>query len=248
MNVPDIVEIQTNPLARKLGFWAAATAFLTFVVYTLCFTAILLSGPPLMWTSLADYLAYVDRYGGLFQPLAKFAMLLFGLSFVVLISCIHELTHGERRILTRIATSFGLLFAGAIGVHYFTQISAVRINVLAGRTGGLEHFVQANPYSILSAVNMLGWTVFLGLSSLFVAPVFSTGKWDRVIRWALTLTGLFCLGGGIGYVWEITWLVFVTITLGMGGAVLVATAALAFWFRKTTPREPALPTRRRVRR
>jgi hypothetical protein len=77
---------------------------------------------------------------------------------------------------------------------------------------------------------MLVWTVFLGLSSLFVAPVFSRGKRERVIRWAFALTGLFCLGGGIGYVGEIPGLVFVTITLGMGGAVLVATAALALWF------------------
>lgn len=238
MNVYGGIEMQTNPLARKLGFWAAVTAFLTFIAYIVCFTAILLSGPLLMWTSLADYLTYMDRYGGPFQPLSKFAMLLFGLSFVVLLNCVHELTRGERRILTRIATSFGLLFAGAIGMHYFTQISAVRINVLAGRTEGLEHFVQANPYSIVSAINMLGWTLFLGLSSLFVAPAFSGGRRERVIRWAFTLTGVFCLGGGIGYVWEITWLVFVTITLGMGGAVLVAAAALALWFRDNESGSP----------
>jgi hypothetical protein len=122
-----------------------------------------------------------------------------------------------------------------VGTHYFTQISAVRINVLAGRTEGLEHFVQANPYSILSAINMLGWTVFLGLASLFLAPAFSGGRRERVIRWAFVLAGLFCLGGGIGYVWEVTWLVFVTVNLGMGRAVLVATAALALWFRGNRP-------------
>jgi len=235
MNAHDTIESPTNPLARKLGFWAAVVAFATFIVYVVCFTAILLSGPPLMWTTLADYLAYVERYGGSFQPLAKGAMLLFGLGFVVLLNCVHERARRERKILTRIALDFGLLFAGAVGMHYFTQISAVRINVLAGRTEGLEHFVQANPYSILSAINMLGWTVFLGLSSLFVAPAFSGGKRERVIRWAFTLTGLFCLGGGIGYVWEIPGLVFVTINLGMGGAVMVATAALAFWFRENGP-------------
>jgi len=235
MNARARIEIPTNPLARRLGFWASVIACATFIVYVVCFTAILLSGPPLMWTTLADYLTYMDRYGGPFQPLAKFAMLLFGLSFVVLLNCVHEHTRGERRVLTRIAVGFGLLFTGAVGMHYFTQISAVRINVLAGRTEGLEHFVQANPYSILSAINMLGWTVFLGLSSLFVAPVFSGGRRERVIRWAFTLTGLFCLGGGIGYVGEITWLVFVTINLGMGGAVLVATAGLALWFRENGP-------------
>jgi uncharacterized Tic20 family protein len=190
------IDMQTNSLARKLGFWAAVTAFLTFIVYTICFIGILLSGPLLMWTSLGDYLAYVERYGGPFQPLAKSALLLFGPSFVVLLNCVHEQVRGERRVLTRIALGFGLLFAGAIGMRYSTQTSAVRINLLAGRTEGLEHFVRANPYSILSASNMLGWTVFLGLSSLFVAPVFSNGRLERVIWWAFALTGLFCLGGG----------------------------------------------------
>jgi len=232
MNADNRTKAPTRPLAHKLGFWAAVTAFLTFVIYTICFTAILLSSPLFTWTTLADYIAYVGEYGGPFRPVAQFAMLLFGLSFVVLLSSIQELTHPERRILTRISVGFGQLFAATVGIHYFTQLSAVRLNVLAGQVEGLEHFVQANPYSILSAINMLGWTVFLGLASLFVAPVFSLTGVERVIRWAFVLNALFCLGGGIGYVGEITWLVFVTITLGMGGAVMVATAGLAFWFRR----------------
>jgi len=124
----------------------------------------------------------------------------------------------------------------AVGIHYFVQLSAVRLNLLAGKTEGLQHFVQANPYSILSAVNMLGWSIFLGLASLFVAPTFSVARPERVIRIAFLVNGLFCLAGGIGYVWEITWLVFVTTTLGMGAAVLVGTAALARWFRRLDKR------------
>jgi hypothetical protein len=233
MNVGGRTTVPSHPLACKLGFWAAVTAFLTFVVYTICFFAILLSSPLFTWTSLTDYVAYVGQYGGPFRPLAQFAMLLFGLSFVVLLNAIHECARGERRILTRIGVGFGLLFAAAVGIHYFAQLSAVRLNMLAGRIEGLEHFVQANPYAVLSAINMLGWTVFLALASSFVAPAFSGAGLERVIRWALALNALFCLGGGIGYVWEITWLVFVTITLGMGGAVLIATAALALWFRRS---------------
>lgn len=52
-----------SPLARKLGFWAAITAFLTFVVYTICFIAIFLTSPLFTWTTLADYVAYIGEYG-----------------------------------------------------------------------------------------------------------------------------------------------------------------------------------------
>ena len=217
-------------LASKLGFWAAVTASLTFVLYTICFVAILRTSPVFMWTTLADYLAYTEAYGGPFQPLAQGAMILFALSFVVVLNAIHARTSPEKRVLTRVALSFGLLFAVAVSIHYFAQLSAVRLAILEGHTEGLEHFVQGNPYSMLSAINMLGWSVFLGLASLFVAPMFSAGGAEGVVRLALLLNGVFCLSGGIGYVFEITWLVFVTTTLGMGGAVLVAMTALAIWF------------------
>ena len=222
----------TNPLARRLGFWSAVTAFLTFVVYVVCFVAILSSSPVFTWTTLDNYLAYDETYGGPFQPLAQLAMLVFGLSLVVLLHAVHESTDPARRVLVRISATFASLFAVSIGIHYFTQITAVRLNLLAGQTEGLQYFVQANPHAILSAINMLGWTVFLGLASLFAAPVFSGTVLERVVRIALLLNALFCFGGALGYAWVIDWLTFVTINLGMGGAVMVVTGALALWFRR----------------
>lgn len=38
-------EIPVNPSVVKLGFWSAVTSALTFVVYTICFTAVLVSSP-----------------------------------------------------------------------------------------------------------------------------------------------------------------------------------------------------------
>ena len=222
-----------SPLARRLGFWSAIVSVATFVLYTICFAAILLSSPLFTWTNLEDYLAYVEAYGGPFQPLAQFSMLLFSVSFVVLLNTIHEITQDERRIFTRLSLAFGMLFAAAVGIHYFTQLSAVRLNLQAGRTEGLEHFVQANPHAVMSAVNMLGWSIFLGLASLSLVPVFSSPGTERIIRFAFLLNGLFCLTGGVGYAWEIEWLVFLTTTMGMGGAILVATTALAYWFRRS---------------
>ena len=79
---------------------------------------------------------------------------------------------------------------------------------------------------------MLGWSLGLGLSSLFVAPVFTGGGLLRVIRVAFTLNGIFCLLGGIGYVLGNIVLVFLAINVGMGGAVLVATVALSLLFKR----------------
>jgi len=111
------------------------------------------------------------------------------------------------------------------------QLSTVRLSLAAGQTAGLEHMVQANPYAVITAVNMLGWTLFLGLSSLFVAPVFGGDRLQRTICSAFLFNGLFCLAGGVGYVLEITAVVFVTMNLGLGVAVMVAAVGSAMWFR-----------------
>jgi len=219
-----------NPITQQLGFWAAVVAALTFVSYTVCFVAIVAASPIFTWTSLADYLAYDSAFGGPFKPAAQISMIVFALSFLVLLHAIQDAVPTERKVLTRIGASFGALFALAVGIHYFVQLTAVRVSVREGLTSGLEHIVQANPYSTLSAINMLGWSVFLGLSCLFIAPVFPGQDIERIIRWALRANGLFCLGGGLGYVLEIEWLVFLAITLGMGGAVLTAAVSLAVWF------------------
>ena len=138
----------------------------------------------------------------------------------------------EKKATTRLSLSFGLLFAVLVGGFYFVQLSTVRLSVAKDQFAGLEQIVQANPYGALSAFNMLGWTLFFGLSSLFAAPVFSGSRLANTIRWLFVINGIMCLLGGIGYALEITTLVFFTINFGMGGAVMVLTIALCVYFRR----------------
>jgi len=219
-----------NQLAVKLGFWSAILAAATFVIYTLCFIGILLVSPLFMWTDMSDYVAYVQANPQFFKDTAQVAMLLFGPLFVILLNSIHELAPANQRTLTRVALSFGILFALLTSLFYFVQLSTVKQNLLLGHTDGLEHFVQANPASALLAVNMLGWTLFLGLASLFVAPVFAGGTLETVIRYAFLVNGTVCLLGGASFLLNIPILVFLFITIGMGGAVLVGTIALSLYF------------------
>lgn len=55
---------------------------------------------------------------------------------------------------------------------------------------------------------------------------------QNAIRFSFLANGVLCLLGGVGYVLQITWLVFLTINPGMGGAVLAATVGLTFLFRR----------------
>jgi hypothetical protein len=231
INVNEIV-LKSNRWALRLGFWSALLAAATFIAFTVCFVAVFLNPPLFVWTNFADYIASAKHQPQIFKSVAQLMMLLFAPLYVVVINSIHEVTTSEKKGLTRLGLSFSLLFAVLVGGFYFVQLSAVRLSMAKDQFAGLEQIVQANPYSALSALNMLGWTLFFGLSSLFVAPVFTGSKLARGIRWLFTINGIMCLVGGIGYALELTGLVFFTINFGMGGAVTLLTIALCFYFRR----------------
>ncbi|MFO7538776.1 MAG: hypothetical protein R6X32_12090, partial [Chloroflexota bacterium] len=158
--------------------------------------------------------------------------LVFVVLYVLLLNSIHELTPADKKIFSRNSLSFGLMFAVLSAAHYFVQITAVRFNLSAGQFEGLVQVLQSNPHSAMSAINMLGVTLFFGLSSLFVAPVFTGRGVEKVIRISFLLNGIFLLLGAVGYLFQWLVLLFVTVNLGMGSAAFVGLVALAVWFRR----------------
>lgn len=225
-------EASSKRLAIQLGFWSALLSALAFLVFTVCFVTIYFNPPLFIWTNLADYAAYATSHSSIFKDVAQLTMLLFGPLYVILVNSVHEITPVEKQPLTRLGLAFGSLFAVLISVNYFVQLSAVRLSVRQGQLAGIEQFVQANPYGGVAAINMLGWTIFLGLSSLFVAPAFSGSKLTAAIKVFFLLNGICCLIGGFAYVLEIVPVVYLTINFGMGGAVLILTILLAVLFRR----------------
>jgi energy-converting hydrogenase Eha subunit C len=219
-------------LSLRLGFWAALGCVVTFVVFTAAFIGLLFVRPLFLWSDLDAYLVFDRAYPTWLPDLARLAMLLFGPLFVVVLNSVYDLAAPAQKSLARLALLFGFGFALLTGVHYFVQLTAVRASIAAGVTDGLVQVVQANPYAAFAALNMLGWTIFLGLATLCAAPVFTGKGLARVIRYALVATGLICLLGSAGYLAQNAPVVFVTMNPAMGGAVLTATVALSVYFRR----------------
>lgn len=221
-----------NQTSIKLGFWSASLSAATFIIFTLCFVSILIVNPLFIWTNYADYVSYVNENNQFFKDLAQFMMLAFGPLFLILLNSIHDYAAQDKKVLSRMAIYFGIIFVAMISINYFVQLSSIRQNLLHGRPEGLEQFVQANPASFITAVNILGWTLFFGLSCFFLAPLFSGGRLEKIIRIAFLANGIFMILGGISYVFEIVVLVFLFMNFGMGGAVMVATISLAILFKR----------------
>ncbi len=124
------------------------------------------------------------------------------------------------------------IFAACIGIHYFVQISSVRLSIAKGQIAGLEQFIQSNPTSGIAGINLVGWTLFFALSCLFIAPIFVGSRLNKVIKYAFISNGIICILGGIGFVFDNIALIFLTLNLGMGAATLTATIALLIFFRR----------------
>jgi len=158
-------------------------------------------------------------------------MLIFGPVYVMLVNSFHDQANAERKTLSRLGLLFGLAFATLSSIHYFVQLSLVRINLEKGITSGMEHFVQANPLSVMTSIDMLGWTLFLGLSSLFTSlSVSDKTRLGRWIRIGFNLNSVSCLIAFVGYLWQIDLLTFIGINMGVGSAMIIASITSMRYF------------------
>ncbi len=216
----------------KIAYWSSLLLVVVFAAWIICFTGIAMSAPLFRWTNLTDYLAYEKANSQLLAYIAKFFMLLFGPLFLVFISSFYDYAKEEHRFYLSMSRLFALGFAVLSSIGYFVQLSAVRLNILHGQTTGLENFLQANPNSIMTAITMLGWTLFLGLSSFFIIPIFKEKGAARVIKYAFLANGISCMLAGVGYVFQIDVLTFFFVNIGEGGSMMTAAIASFLLFRR----------------
>jgi hypothetical protein len=220
-----------NNLSCKIGYWASISLVFSFIIWLISFVGIAFTSPLFIWSNLQDYLLYVKNHNQFFQHLARLFMLMFGPLFVVFLSSFYELVPVRKQLHVRLGIYFALAFAILSSLHYFVQLSMVRMNILQKTTAGLESFIQANPYSFSSSINMLGWTLFLGISSAFMAQAFAGSKLQVVIRYAFIGIAVSCLMSGIGYLFRIDIMTFFFINIGVGGALLTLTIASSMLFK-----------------
>lgn len=226
-------------LSYQIGYWSALLLILSLIIWIISFTGIALTSPLFTWTNLQDYVAYTQNNPQFFQNLAKFFMLLFGPLIVLLINSYYDYASPNKKVLVRISMLFALGFAVLSSLHYFVQISAVRLSIEQGQTEGLQHFIQANPLSIMTSIDMTGWTLFLGLSSFFIFPVFTGNRLNQTIRYAFLINGISCILAGIGYTLQIDILTLVFVNLGVGGAIIVVSIASLILF-KNLKKKPVI--------
>ena len=160
------------------------------------------------------------------QPFATVVGFLLTLSFLVVMACIHCYAPEEKKVFSLVGLSFAIIYATLISVNYFIQLTFVRQT-----TFDVSVFDMTNNQSMMWVIEVLGY-FFMGLSTLFAAPVFGSDRVESLVKW------LFVSNGIIGILTPVGYALNLPIQILLGGLIIwdilmpISTALLAYFFRR----------------
>ena len=160
------------------------------------------------------------------QPFATIIGFLLTSSFLIVIACIHSYASEEKKVFSLIGLSFAVIYATLISMNYFIQLTFVNQT-----TFDASAFEMTNPQSMMWVIEILGY-FFMGLATLFTAPVFGSGKIETLIKW------LFVANGVLGILTPIGYGLNLPLQILLGGLILwdiimpLSTGAIAYLFRQ----------------
>ena len=185
-------------LSKPRSFYISLSALIIIV-------AIILSGPGGLiiaramgaqskWEGVDAYIAQYKSIEAL--PYVFGFMLVLG--FLFLFSCLFGSGDEEKKPLA--ATGFALtcIYAALICFNYIVQVAFIP-NALDQDKSILSFLSMTNPKSLPWSLEMFGYAI-LGLATLFIAPLFSNGKLQMVIKWLFVLNGAASIFGAIIFV------------------------------------------------
>jgi hypothetical protein len=182
----------------RIGFWSSVLT-LVFSLGYLGSAIVMALRPPPVWTNLKDFVE-----GASFISLAAFTSIqlnefLIGPVYVALFCCLHEYAAEEKKVLTRLGLCFMVALMILGGQLVYVHLGVMRLIFTKGIAPGMEPFLHWNFDSPLVSSGSLGWTFFLGLAFLVVAPIFSGDRLTRSLRVSFRAAGAFSLFGVVGH-------------------------------------------------
>jgi len=147
--------------------------------------------------------------------------------FLIVIICIYYTAPDDKKIFGHIGLAFAIIYATMISMNYFIQLTFVRFGAF-----NTDVFSITDPQSMMMTIEILGY-FFMGLSTLFIAPIFESGRLEQSIRWLFVFNGILGIGGAIGFALNLDWRILI------GGLIIwtivmpVTTALLTYWFKNS---------------
>jgi len=145
--------------------------------------------------------------------------------FLIVIICIYYSAPDDKKILGHIGLSFAIIYATLISMNYFIQLTFVQFGAF-----NTDILSITNPQSMMMTIEVLGY-FFMGLSTLFIAPIFQSGRLEKSIRWLFVFNGVLGIGGAIGFALNLDWRILIGGLLVWTIMMTITTALIAYWFK-----------------
>ena len=206
-----------NNIASRLGFWASiygvviGGSYLLILIYSISTDGI---------ASLASPTPFVQFIGGIGTFLSVPGL-------VVLFTAIRYVNEGDDKILGSLGVSFIILFAATVSINRFVQLTVIQQS-LPDVPSDLTRFLPYASGSVMFALEVLGWGFFSSLAAVFVAPLFSSSRLNKTIRWLFVLYAIFSFLSAFSLASN---LFIPTGPIAWGPILLVITILLAIYFR-----------------
>ncbi|MDP4268075.1 MAG: hypothetical protein Q8880_11640 [Bacteroidota bacterium] len=230
-----------NPISIKIGFWSTLFLAIMEISYAIGLGAIFFFFTTPTWTDIYTYSDFIKTTSGKLLTLCQIAAFAAGPLFILLLCSLHDYVQPEKKILTRIGICFGVVFAVLASMSYFVQITVIPQNLNSGQLNGLEQFVEINTKSYIAAMVVLGYSLFFGLVSLFIAPIFCKGRLGKVIRYCFITCGVSSILEIIGFYNLMLGMAFVAIA---NVSLIIASILLCIFFQGLT----SISTSEQIRR
>jgi hypothetical protein len=203
--------------ASQLGFWAS-------VIYAV-------GGGGFVLVMIFHFLTE-----GFANPTNPFVQLFNGIVtflamplLVIIFTSIRFVNEEDNQVLGSLGVSFTILFAATVSINRFVQLTVIQQS-LPDVPPDLTRFLPYATGSVMFALEILGWGFFSSLAAVFVAPLFSSSRLNKTIRWLFILYAIISFMGVIGYATNnpIASIGFIA----WGPIILVLSILLSFYFRK----------------
>jgi len=203
-------------IASRLGFWASVYIAVLGGMYLLT-------------------IIYSISTEGLSLNLSSFVQLIAGIGtfllvpgFIILFTAIRFVHDGDNQVLGSLGVSFTILFAATVSINRFVQLTVIQQS-LPDVPADLVRFLPYAPGSVMLALEVLGWGFFSSLAAVSVAPLFSSTRLNKTIRWLLILYAIFSFMSFMSYTINIP---VPAGPIAWGLILLVLNICLAIYFRK----------------
>ena len=175
--------METNNSVFKLGYWSAIVASVSSIAYIL--------------GQFAEWFGLLGSGGGpendstwLGIVVLLIPSLFIGISFVVMMGCVHHQAPVESKIWSQTGLAFAIMYGTLICMNYFVQLTFVAPALYHGNVSESVRPFLFNVFnSFTYSVDLLGYS-FMSLSTFFAAFIFKGSGLERTVRWFMIANGI----------------------------------------------------------